>query len=170
MIGTNGTRTNGARTNGADTNGSPNQFSTTKLVGGILSDFQDLVSQQLALIKAECLADWQKTKTAGVLLCVSLVPLASGTILLAFMFAHLLHWVTMPAGSDPATLPLWACYGIAGVLLAGAGAALFFVGWNKWQALNPLHGESIQAFEENVHWLKAEVGSEEFGVESKRNA
>ena len=163
MIGTNGTRRNGAGTNGADTNGSANQFSTTKLVGGILSDFQDLARQQLALIKAECLADWQKTKEAGVILCLSLVPLASGTILLAFMFAHLLHWLTMPAGSDPAGVSLWACYGMVGVVLVGAGAALFFAGWKKWQASNPLHGESIQAFEENVHWLKREVGSEESG-------
>jgi hypothetical protein len=138
-------------------NGS-NGFSTTKLVGEILSDFRDLARQQIALIKAECLADWQKTKEVGFILWLSLVPVASGTILLAFMFAHLLHWLTMPSGSDPASIPLWACYGIAGAILAAAGGVLFMVGMRKLQSFNPLHGESVQTLEENVHWLKGTVG------------
>ena len=140
------------------TNGS-NEFSTTKLVSGILNDFQDLAWQQFALVKAECLADWQKTKEIGLLLCLSLVPAGSGTILLAFMFAHLLHWLTMPAGSDPASVPLWACYGIVGAILVGIGAACFVVGLKRLQSLNPLLGESAKALEENAHWLKSTVES-----------
>jgi len=140
------------------TNGS-NEFSTTKLVSGILSDFQDLVRQQFALIKAECLADWQKTKEVGFILWISLVPAAAGTILLAFMFAHLLHWLTLPAGTDPASLPLWACYGIAGAVLVGIGGVLFMVGLRKLQSFNPLLGASAKALEENVHWLKSTVES-----------
>ena len=136
-----------------------NEFSATKLVSGILSDVQDLARQQFALIKAECLSDWQKTKEVGFILWLSLVPAAGGTILLAFMFAHLLHWLTMPAGSDPATVPLWACYGIAGAILVGIGAILFVIGLRKLQSLNPLLGESAKALEENAHWLKSTVDS-----------
>jgi Putative Actinobacterial Holin-X, holin superfamily III len=133
------------------------EFSTAKLVSGILSDFQDLARQQLALVKAECLADWQKTKEIGLLLWLSLIPAGAGTILLAFMFTHLLHWLTMPSGSDPASLPLWACYGIVGAVLAGLGTALFIVGLRRLQSFNPMLSESAKAFEENVHWLKSTV-------------
>jgi Putative Actinobacterial Holin-X, holin superfamily III len=155
-----------------------NEFSTTKLVGGILDDFQDLIRQQFALIKAECLSDWQKTKEIGLLLCLSLVPAGSGTILLAFMLAHLLHWLTMPAGSDPASVPLWACYGIAGAILLGIGAALFVLGLRRLQSLNPLLGESAKSLEENVHWLKSAAEpsnglplprSAEWHVENEKN-
>lgn len=137
-------------------NGS-NQPSATNLVSGILGDFQDLMRQQFALIKAECLADWQKSKEAGLFLLLSLVPLGCGTLLLSFMFAHLLHWMTLPADTDPASLPLWGCYGIAGACLVILGGILFAVGWSKLRAVNPMHGESIQALEENVHWLKGTV-------------
>jgi len=134
-----------------------NDFSATSLIGGILSDFQDLVRQQFALIKTEFMEDLRKTKEAGVLLGVSLVPLASGVLLLAFMFVHLLHWATMPSGSDPASVPLWACYGIVGIILAGVGGGLFMMGRQNLRSMNPLHGESVQALEENVHWLKETV-------------
>jgi hypothetical protein len=150
------------------TNGS-NEFSATKLVSGILNDFQDLARQQFALIKAECLSDWQKTKEVGLILCLSLVPAVGGTILLAFMFAHLLHWLTMPVGSDPASIPLWACYGITGAILMGIGAALFVVGMRKLQSLNPLLGESAKALEENVHWLKS-AGEPSNGLPLPRSA
>ncbi len=137
-------------------NGS-SQPTASKLVGEIFGDFQELLRQQMALIKTECLADWRKTKEAGVLLWLSAVPLACGALLLAFTLAHLLYWLTLPAGVEQASLPLWACYGITGLVLIGGGAILFVVGWRKLQTINPLQGESVQALEENVHWLKARV-------------
>jgi len=133
------------------------EYSATSLVSGILADFQDLMRQQFTLIKEECLQDWKKTKEAGLLLGVSIVPLASGGMLLAFMLVHLLHWATMPSGADPASLPLWACFGIVGLVLVGIGAALFMVGLGNLRSMNPLHGDSVQAMEENVHWFKETV-------------
>jgi len=129
-------------------------FSATNLISGILGDFQELLRQQFVLIKEECLADWRKTKEAGLLLCISIAPLASGGILLAFMFVHLLHWATMPSGADPASLPLWACFGIVGLVLMGIGGVLVIMGLRNLQSMNPLHGESVQAMEDNVHWFK----------------
>lgn len=133
---------------------SSNNFTATNLISGILGDFQELMRQQLALIKQECLEDWKKTKEAGLLLGVSLVPLASGGVLLAFMLVHLLHWATMPAGADPASLPLWVCYLIVGVVLLGIGAVLLMMGLGNLRSMNPLQGESVQAMEDNVHWFK----------------
>jgi hypothetical protein len=136
---------------------SSNDFSATNLISGILGDFQELLRQQFALIKEECLADWRKTKEAGLLLGVSLVPLASGGVLFAFMLVHLLHWATTPAGADPASLPLWVCYLIVGVVLVGVGGVLFMMGLGNLRSMNPLRGQSVQAMEENVHWFKETV-------------
>jgi hypothetical protein len=135
------------------------EFSASNLIGGILGDFQDLLRQQFALIKAECLEDWRKTKEAGLLLALSIVPMASGGMLLAFMLAHLLHWATTPSGSDPASLPLWACFGIVGVVLVGIGAVLFVMGLHNLRSMDPLHGKSVQAMGENVDWLKETIDS-----------
>jgi len=129
-------------------------FTATNLISGILGDFQDLLRQQFTLIKEECLEDWKKTKEAGLLLAVSLIPLASGGVLMAFMLVHLLHWATMPSGADPASLPLWACFGIVGLVLAGVGGVLFMMGLGNFRSMNPLHGDSVHAMEENVHWFK----------------
>jgi Putative Actinobacterial Holin-X, holin superfamily III len=140
-----------------NSNGSSKEFTVTSLVSGILGDFLDLARQEVALLKAEVIADWRKTKESGLMLWLGLVPALSGTILLAFMFVHLLHWSTMPAGADPAGLPLWACFGIVGGVLACASAPLLILGMRKLQSLDPLHGDSAQAFEENVHWLTGTV-------------
>jgi len=126
-------------------------------VGAILGDFQELFHQQMTLIKTEVLTDLRKTKEAGIFLWVSLIPLACGTLLFAFMLAHLLYWLTLPAGVEQASLPLWACYGITGAVLVAIAAVLAVVGWGKLKMVNPLKGESAQALEENVHWLKARV-------------
>jgi hypothetical protein len=109
------------------------------------------------LIKEECLADWRKTKEAGLLLGMSLVPLAGGGMLMAFMLVHLLHWASLPAGADPASLPLWACYLIVGLAFLGGGGVLFMMGLRNLRSINPLHGESLQAMEENVHWFKETI-------------
>jgi Putative Actinobacterial Holin-X, holin superfamily III len=138
-----------------------NQMSATRLVSAILSDFQDLVRQQFALLKAECRADWRKSKDAGMFLWISIVPLGCSAVLGTFAFAQLLYWLTLPSGvADPASLPLWACYAIVAVIQLAIGGVLFAVGWSKLHSVNPLHGESVQALEENIHWLSGRVATE----------
>ena len=88
---------------------------------------------------------------------LGLIPTLLIVGVLVFMFVHLLHWATMPTGADPASLPLWACYAIVGVILTGAGGVLLATGLRKLKSFDPLHGESAQAIEENVHWIKETV-------------
>src|SRR5207247_2247505 len=108
---------------------------------------------QLALFRAEVRSDWHKTRDAILALAVGVVPLLLGVIQLCWMLVYLLHWLTAPAGSDPASLPLWACFGIVGGFLCLVGAGLIFAGVKKLQSFNPLPDQSVHALQENVRWL-----------------
>ena len=121
------------------------EVSVTKLVSGIFTDAQQLINQQLALLRHEIKDDLHKTKEAGLFLTLSIVIALVGSILLSLMLAELLSW-TAP------TLPLWASYGIVGALITAFGCGLFFAGIQKLKSLNILPDQSVQALKETIQW------------------
>jgi len=133
----------------------PPDQSITSLVGGIVSDVGDLVKQQLQLVRKEVEDDLRKTTEAASLLGFGLGVLFLSGIPLCLMLAHLLHWLTTPAGSglDPASIPLWGCYAIVGVALALIGLCLIVAGKKKIQTVHPLDNPATEALKENVQWL-----------------
>jgi len=132
---------------------SPPEPSVTSVVKGIVDDFQTLMQQQVALFRAEVMNDWRKTKEAAWPTVVGAGIMAISGIMLSLMLVHLVHWGTSPAGSDPASIPLWGCYGLVGALFAVCGAGLIYFGITRFQSFNPLPEESAQALKENVQWL-----------------
>jgi hypothetical protein len=132
---------------------SPPEPGVVATLKGILTDFQELTRQQFALFRAEMHSDWTRTRDAVLTLVVGIAPLFVGVIQLCWMLVYLLHWLTSPAGSDPASLPLWACFGIVGGILSLVGAGLIFMGVKKLQSFNPLPDQSVHALQENVRWL-----------------
>jgi hypothetical protein len=126
------------------------RFSVTSLVSGIVSDAQELFRQQLAMFRAELKADLRKTVAL-------LIAIASGGFLVAvsgalfcFMLVHLL------ASLAPA-LPLWGCFGIVGACVALVGGITAYVAASRFKTFNPLPDESVQAFQENVQWIKNRI-------------
>jgi hypothetical protein len=73
-------------------------------------------------------------------------------IFCCFAFAHLIHWSTSASGTDPAWLPLWACYAIVGLVLGVAAGALLWTGERKRQSIHPLQSTAGEALKENVEW------------------
>jgi len=134
----------------------PDQQSLTSLVTGIVSDFQDLVKQQLQLTRREIEADLRKTREAATLWAIGIGVLSLGAIPLCLMLAHLIHWLATPASEvsrlDPAQLPLWVCYAIVGVVLVVAGWFLVLAGKKKIDAVHMLD-QTAQGLKENVQWL-----------------
>ncbi len=124
----------------------PPDASMTQLVSGILHDVQDLVKQQTELFKHEFRTGLRKTKEASLLLGAAAVLAVAGVILVAFMLAQLLQ-LAIP------TLPLWACYGVLGFVLLGAGAGLGYAGKLLFESFTALPNESIQALKEDVQWI-----------------
>jgi len=126
--------------------------SITALVTGILHDVQRLFQQQFALIRSEIQQDFRKTREASTMLGVGVGVCALAGILLGTMLALLLHWLTSPAGTDPASIPLWGCFGIVGGILAVVGGVLVAAGVKKFQSFNPLPDQSVAALQENLQW------------------
>jgi len=127
------------------------------LVGGIVSDVQDLIKQQLELTRKEIEADLRKTRDAASLLFAGIGIALFGCFSFCLMLAHLIHLLTTPANlqavQDPAAIPLWGCYGIVTVVLLAAGGGLAFAGKKKFDSFNPLPDESAQVLKENIEWI-----------------
>jgi len=127
--------------------------STTSLLGGIISDFGDLIKQEIRFARAEIKSDLGKTVAAATTLGIGVgVALLSG-ILLAWMLVHLLHWATSPVDLDTARLPLWACFGIVSLTFGLVGGLLIMSAIKQFKSFNPLPDQTAQSLKENVKWI-----------------
>jgi hypothetical protein len=121
--------------------------SVTTLVTGIIHDAQELIKEQVALVRTEIRDDFRKTKEGALSLALGLGVVALGTLLLFFGLVYLLTWA-VPA------VTLWGWFLIIGFLLAVAGGAMIYAGTRKFESFNPLPDhQSAQALRENVQWL-----------------
>jgi hypothetical protein len=123
----------------------PEGQTVTGLVSGILQDTQQLVKQQVALVRAEIKADFQRGVQAATLLAFGALALIPAVALLGNMLVYQLH--------DLAGLSLWASYGIVGGAFALLGAVLIAVGVQRFRSFNPLPDQSVEAIKENVRWM-----------------
>jgi len=120
--------------------------SVTTLVSGIISDAQDLFKQQFELLKHDVREDLRKARDASMMMGLGFGFGLVGAMLVAFMLAHLLAWAVP-------SLPLWACYGICGGLLAVVGVGVAYAGLNKLETVDPVPRTSAEALKENVQWI-----------------
>ncbi len=122
---------------------------------GVVDDAIELMKQQMIMLKAELRSDFRKVIAGLIPLACGVAPLLLGGLMLCFTLVHLIHWATLPAGSqaDPATIPLWGSYAIvsAGFLLTGG--ILLGVGVYRLKTVNPLPEQTAHALEENLKWL-----------------
>jgi len=126
---------------------------TTSLLRGIINDIGDLIRQELRFAQAEFKADLRKSKEAATVLTLGVGTAALGVVLLSVMLVFLLHWLTAPAGTDQATIPLWGCFGIVSGVFLATGAALVWMGYKKLESFNPLPDETAKSVKENVEWI-----------------
>jgi len=122
------------------------------LVKGIVNDVGDLLKQELKFAQAEIRSDLKKTGVASRMLALGAGICALGGLLLCLMLVHLLHWLTSPPLADPASLPLWGCYGIVGGLFSVGGGWLLLGGKAKFDSFNPLPDQTVQTLKENLPW------------------
>ena len=122
--------------------------SMSSLVGGIISDMQNLVRQEMALARREIQEEVQKAKQAAIVMVIGAGVAAVGTILACFTFVYLLNWAT----SDG--IPLWGCYAIVGVVFLVVGAGLINAGRLKAGNLRLVPQQTAETLKENVQWIR----------------
>lgn len=131
----------------------PDEASMTGLMRGIINDMGDLLRHEVKFARTEIKADLAKTRDAAAVLGLGAAAALLGSILLALMAVHLLHWLSSPAGTDLGAIPMWGCYGIVSAVFLVAGAAGVYAGYVKFQSFNPLPVETAQTVKENVEWI-----------------
>lgn len=97
--------------------------SMSSLLGGIVSDIQTLIRQEIALAKTELLREWAKAKTAAGAMVVGAGFLALGAALLCLTVVSALH--------EAAGLPWWASFLIVGGVFAAIGLGLLLLGCSQ---------------------------------------
>lgn len=127
---------------------SPPPASMSSLVGGIITDAQQLIRQELLLARREIQDEINKAKVAALSVAVGGFVLLLGTILLCVGIAHLITWATQ------GVIPLFGSYLIVGGVLAGAGAALLLLARNKASDIHLVPPQTAQTMRENVQWIK----------------
>lgn len=124
--------------------------SVVHVVTEIVEDFQHLVQQQIDLVRAELKSDWEKSKQALWPLAAGAVVMLTALPILGASLALLIYWATLPADVATPGWPLWSCFGLAGILFAGMGGCLLYVGINRFQSFNPAPDESFKALKEMI--------------------
>jgi len=127
----------------------------TGLLSGIITDFGDLIRQEIRFARTEIKSDLNKSIEATTLLATGVGVASVAGLLLAWMLVRLLHWLTLPPGTvpDPARLPLWACFGIVGAALGLVGGLLVVAGIRKFKSFTLLPEQTAQTVKENVEWI-----------------
>src|SRR6266852_6665400 len=99
--------------------------SVSTLVGGIIEDAQQLMRQEVALARREIQEELTKAKAAAASFALGAVVLFFGGLLLCFMLAHLITWVSHD------WLPLWGSFAMVGGSLTILGIVLLIAARNR---------------------------------------
>lgn len=124
--------------------------SITALLEGLFADMKALAIQEFRLATHEVQAELGKAGSAASSLAIGIGLAALGGLLLVLMVVHMIA---------EAGLPLWASYGLVGLVLGGSGLALLIKAKHKAADIHVVPLRTLQTMKENVSWIKEEVTS-----------
>jgi len=130
----------------------PSKPTTASLLTDILGDVQQLLAQQFLLTKREITDELKQRGAAAGIIGAGVGALFLGLITLTLAVVHVLHWATSPPATDPASLPLWACYAVVAAVLIVIGGILAQVGKTRFKAVKSFHSPT-EIFEEPRPWM-----------------
>jgi Putative Actinobacterial Holin-X, holin superfamily III len=117
-----------------------------QLVSDLVSDAKELLRQELTLAKYEITQEVHKTKRALISLGAGIGIISVGGLLLLVMLVHALNALT--------GLPLWACYGIIGGMLAIVGMLMIYSGKKTISQIDMIPQQTVESMKENARWIK----------------
>lgn len=122
------------------------------LVSGILGDLQHLVEQQFQLTRREIEVELRQRAAAAALFGTGIGVCFLGSVVLCLTLVHLLHWMALPPGTDPARLPLWACHIVVAAGLFTLGGVLGVVGRARFHRITPAQNPITEISQESASW------------------
>ncbi len=128
---------------------SPPEQTAASLVSGILDDLQQLVEQQFHLTRREIEVEFRLRASAAAVVGLGVAVLFLAAIVLCLTVSHLMHWLASSSGSDPASLPLWGCYGIVALALAVSGSTVAYVGRQQLRSIDSRRCSVSDDFQEH---------------------
>ena len=124
-------------------------ISIAALVSGLAADMRSLFEQEIRLARHEIQYEFRKFVLglfqAGIGFLLSLMA----TTFILLTLVHLLHRYT--------PLPLWACYGIVGLLSAVGSCVLLYNTAKLGASLRLWPFRAIHSLKENARWIKEHV-------------
>jgi hypothetical protein len=123
------------------------KVSILELVRGICHDTLTLSSKELTAAKLEIRQEITKGLKAGISLGIGGFILAVGVVLLSLMLVLVL---TAYSG-----IPLWASFGIIGLVYCIGGGVILWAGKQKATGVKPYPQESVQSAKEDVRYVSA---------------
>jgi drug/metabolite transporter (DMT)-like permease len=132
--------------------GHEREASVATLLSGIVSDAQELVRKEIALARQEIREEISAAKDAGIRLAIAGVVLAVGGLLLVLTLAQAL--------ADLLDWPVWAGYGIVGVVLTIIGSILFASAHQRMQEIHPVPEKTVATIKENIEWIRDRTTSD----------
>lgn len=127
----------------------PHPISIASLVTGLVEDLRRLFAQEVQLARHEMQHELGKLVKGAMHAGIAIVLAMLATLFLLMAVIHLLHVYS--------GLPLWACYGIVGLLAAAGGAAVFarLIAIGSTLRLWPFR--TFYSLKEDAKWIKEQL-------------
>jgi hypothetical protein len=132
-----------------ETHDTNNRAGIPTLIGGIFQDGIDLLTKELAAARLEIREEFEKGKSAVLLMALGGGALMVGILLLCLMLVHLLQ--------NLSGLELWICYAIVGGFLALLGIIILYLGKQRAATTSLVPTDSVQDAKEDARWITRKV-------------
>jgi len=136
-----------------DTLASSEDTSLSSLLGGIVSDLQELMEDHLHLMKLEVQEDFQMSKDAMLPMVIGGGFLMAAFILLFVMLVGWLSWL------EP-SVPWFGWSGIVGLGSAAVAGILLYMARRKWQMVNPLPEKTLKTVKKTIQSINEQVNTD----------
>jgi hypothetical protein len=119
------------------------------LLAGLIGDARTLLRQELQLLRDEFFSEIAKIRQAAVAIGVGIGFTVIGGLFALIMLVQVLHQF--------AHLPLWASYGLIGVILLAVGAALLIKAKHSLEDFNLMPRRTLRTMKEDAQWIKEQI-------------
>ena len=127
----------------------PHPISIAALVSGLVADLRRLFTQEIRLAQHEMQLELRKLARGLLHVALGIMLGLVALTLFLVMLVHLLQTYT--------ALPLWACYGVVGVI-AVALSGIFFYSLSKLgSSLRLWPFRTVHSMKEDARWIKEQV-------------